>query len=83
MLGEKFESNHSHTMAEATTVSYLELMNAEISRYKSEPSLKLSEDPLKWWRLHRHSLPHLATTAQKYLGIVATSTTSERALLAK
>ena len=78
MLGDKFDSSHNHTMEEATTVSYSVLMNAEISRYKSESSLNLREDPLKWWRLYHHSFPHLADAAQKYLAIVATSTTSER-----
>ena len=77
MLGDTFESNN-RTMGEATTLSYFELMTTEVSRYKSEPSLKLSEDPLKWWRLRSHSLSHLARIAQKYLGIVTTSTTSER-----
>ena len=57
MLGDKFDSSHNHTMEEATTVSYSELMNAEISQYKSESSLNLREDPLKWWRL----LPLLST----------------------
>ena len=75
MLSDKFEIQT--TTEAATAVSHSELMHAEISRYKSEPLLKLSEKPLQWWRIHRHSFPHLAELAQKYLAIVATST-SER-----
>lgn len=76
-LSDKFESSAT-TMEEVTAVSYGELMYAETSRYKSEPPLKLCDNPMNWWRLHRHSLPHLASAAQKYLAIVATLTTSER-----
>ena len=53
-------------------------IQAEISNYKREPSLKLSEKPLKWWKLYKHAFPNLALMAQKYLGIVATSVPSER-----
>ena len=67
-------------MEEATSVSYSELMNAEISRHKSESSLNLHEDPLKWWRLYHHSFPHLANAVQKFLAIVATLNYFRKAL---
>lgn len=75
MLSDKVETQT--TTEAATAVSHSELLY-EISRHKSESLLKLSEKPLQWWRIHRYSFPHLAELAQKYLAIVATSTTSER-----
>ena len=76
MLGDQFDTNMA--TGEASTVSGSDIIHGEISRYKSEPSLKLTEKPLQWWQVHRHSFPNISLIAQKYLGTVATSTASER-----
>ena len=76
LLGEKFQTEPLSTGV--VTVSREELVQVEVSRYKSEPPLRLSKKPLEWWSSHRHAFPNLATMAQKYLGIVASSVPSER-----
>ena len=50
----------------------------EIKMYFQERPIKRKEDPLFWWRGNASRFPHLAVLAQKYLGIPATSTPSER-----
>lgn len=73
LLGDTFSTNPDSSLS----VSFGELVLAELSRYKSEPVLDLKEKPLEWWRLHYLLYPHLAKMARKYLGIVATSVPSE------
>ncbi|CAM4728583.1 unnamed protein product [Leuciscus chuanchicus] len=51
---------------------------AEIKLYLSLPLIKSEADPLQWWSLHAEELPHLATLAEKFLCIPATSVPSER-----
>ena len=75
LLGEKFQTEPQSTGV--VTVSRDELVQAEVSRYKSEPILRLSKKPLEWWNTRKHAFPNLATMAQKYLGIVASSVPSE------
>ena len=50
----------------------------EIKIYFQERPIKQKENPLFWWRGNASRFPHLAVLAQKYLGIPATSTPSER-----
>ena len=76
LLGEKFQTEPQSTGV--VTVSRDELVQAEVSRYKIEPILRLSKKPLEWWSSRTHAFPNLATMAQKYLGIVASSVPSER-----
>ena len=59
-------------------MSFNELVLAELSQYKSERVLELKEKPLEWWKSHHQSYPHLEMVARKYLGVVATSVSSER-----
>ena len=68
LLGEDEDKEDSET------VSTLE----EIQMYFQERPIKRKEDPLCWWRGNASRFPHLAILAQKYLGIPATSTASER-----
>lgn len=42
------------------------------------PTIDLAENPLQWWKDHRNEFPSLASTAQHFLGIPATSVASER-----
>ena len=81
ILGDKFDTQPGSIGT--VTVSHNEIVQAEISHYKSVPSIKLSEKPLPWWNLHQHSFPNLAKMAQRYLGIVATSTPSGNIVNAK
>ena len=62
LLGEKFQTEPLSTGV--VTVPREELVQVEVSRYKSEPPLWLSK-PLEWWSSHRHAFPNLATMAQK------------------
>ena len=72
LLGEKFQTEP--LSPGVVTVSREELVQVEVSRYKSEPPLQ----PLEWWSSHRHAFPNLVTMAQKCLGIVTSSVPSER-----
>ena len=72
LLGRKFEGNQT-----TITVSENEIVQAEISYYKSASPIGLRDKPLKWWNVRKRILPNLARLAQKYLGIVATSVPSE------
>ena len=73
LLGKKFEGKNT-TIA----VSDNEIVQAEISYYKSASPIGLRDKPLNWWNARKRVLPNLARLAQKYLGIVATSVPSER-----
>ncbi|XP_056095123.1 E3 SUMO-protein ligase ZBED1-like [Rhinichthys klamathensis goyatoka] len=53
-------------------------IEAEIKVYVSVALIKSEADPLQWWSLHAEELPHLATVAEKFLCIPATSVPSER-----
>lgn len=53
---------------------------AELNAYIYMPCVDHGEDPLKWWKFHKVNFPRLCKLAQKYLGIHATSSASERAL---
>ena len=47
-------------------------------RYRKEPILEESEDPLDWWRQRRPQFPTLWRLARKFLCVPATSTQAER-----
>jgi len=55
----------------SVTVSYNELVVAELSQYKSGK-------PLEWWNNHQHSYFNLSRMVRKYLVVVVTSVPSER-----
>ena len=50
----------------------------EVTRYKAEPAVLDSEDPLKWWKKNEERFPVLAQVCKSILSIPATSTPSER-----
>jgi len=53
----------------------------EVARYLQTPKMALfrpAADVLSWWKHQRHSLPGLAQLARKYLGVPASSASSER-----
>ena len=49
----------------------------EVTRYKAEPAVLDSEDPLKWWKKNEERFPVLAQVCKSILSIPATSTPSE------
>lgn len=66
------------SMFHFTGVPELGPTERELNSYREEPAIKLGEDPLLWWRKHRHQYPHVAILACRYLAIPATSAASER-----
>jgi hAT family C-terminal dimerisation region len=50
----------------------------EITSYFLMPIARENKNPLDWWRVKREIFPILSLLAQKYLGIPATSVSSER-----
>ena len=53
-------------------------MEVEIYTYFMESPIKLSENPLNWWKSKEAQYPKLAKVAKKYLCAPATSASSER-----
>ena len=74
LLGNFFSENP----VTSVTVTFTEIVMAEVSRYKYEPLLPLKMKISEWWRSHSPSYPNLSIIARKYLSIVATSVPSER-----
>ncbi|CAB4426362.1 unnamed protein product [Rhizophagus irregularis] len=54
------------------------VMEDEITSYFLMPTARENKNPLDWWRAKREIFPILSLLAQKYLGIPATSVSSER-----
>ena len=50
----------------------------EVTRYKAEPAVLDSEDPLKWWKKNEERFLVLAQVCKSILSIPATRTPSER-----
>ena len=51
----------------------------ELERYQRERDLKISDNPLVWWKNNKQIYPLMSYLAPKYLCIQATSTSAERA----
>jgi hypothetical protein len=50
----------------------------ELKQYMLEPIIELSECPLQWWKTNESKFPTLRHLARKFLGIPASSASSER-----
>lgn len=54
------------------------VMEDELTNYFLMPIARENKNPLDWWRAKREIFPILSLLAQKYLGVPATSVSSER-----
>ncbi len=59
-------------------VSIERQIEGEISKYQTLSYLKITSDPLLWWKQKQFQFPILSCLAQKYLCIPATEAPSER-----
>lgn len=50
----------------------------EVAKYRGEPSLDMSQNPLMWWKMSEPRYPHMSRVAKMYLCVPATSVQSER-----
>ena len=50
----------------------------EFDAYLKEPEIDVNCDPLCWWKAHAETYPRISLLARKWLGIPASSTSSER-----
>ncbi|XP_060079893.1 E3 SUMO-protein ligase ZBED1-like [Ylistrum balloti] len=74
LLGDVFVEK----VEEAKPLTPQEIIEKEISIYANEQPIKLTDNPLVWWREHSIYCPHLAKVAKHLLGVPATSVPSER-----
>lgn len=70
------DDSQCSSVEQSSSLTVRERVEAEISRYTSEPNY--AGDPLKWWKANASRYPHLVHLARKYLCIPATSVPSER-----
>ena len=50
----------------------------EFDAYLKEPEIDVNCDPLCWWKAHAETYPRISLLARKWLGILASSTSSDR-----
>ena len=58
--------------------TFEEKVDSEITNYRKEKTLSLTECPLAWWKLNESYFPLLSRLAKRIMGIPATSVASER-----
>lgn len=56
----------------------IEQAEIQLTAYKQEPTVNLTQNPLAWWKSNQNSYPLLARLAKSLLCIPATSVPSER-----
>lgn len=72
LFGERFMAQ------EPRTRSADEVAEEEMNLYKLADCIPTDGNPLRWWKKHHSSYPHLAILAQRYLAVPGTSVPSER-----
>ena len=75
LIGSKFQSNNEQS---TDTITFKDIVQSELLRYKTEPSISVDQPPLHWWSAHQHLYPNVSKLARKYLCVVATSVPSEQ-----
>ena len=70
----KFQTNEQ--AIDKTT--FKDVVQSELLRYKTEPSISVDQPPLHWWSTHQHLYPNVGKLARKYLCVVAISVVSEQ-----
>ena len=58
--------------------SVSQIVESEMTTYKTESCIPLTSNPLTWWKDNEHKYPLLSALAKCYLGIPATSVPSKR-----
>ncbi|XP_037118152.1 E3 SUMO-protein ligase ZBED1-like [Syngnathus acus] len=76
ILGSSSDSSSSEEEDEEEQLS--QAVQKEVLQYFGEQPLSKKENPLPWWRTNAARYPTLAKLAKSFLGIPATSTSSER-----
>lgn len=74
LLGPIFASSKNNAVPKSAHYAAA----AEIKRFREEPPLPLSENPLSWWKEHEHEYPQLSRVAKRFLCIPGTSVSAER-----
>ncbi|GES89303.1 zinc finger BED domain-containing protein 4-like [Rhizophagus clarus] len=86
-LRDKFNGLNSDNLNKSTPVTLVTepynttvpVSDAETSfNYLSMPVALETENPLDWWQIRKEIFPNLSQIAHKYLGVPATSVSSER-----
>ena len=68
------EGSHSQLNAEELAVKQWETYSMLVDKHR----LLWDDDPLLWWRCYGQMVPELKVMARAYLGVQATSCSSER-----
>ena len=75
LIENKFQSENEQTSDKTT---FKDIVQSELLRYKTEPSISVDQPPLHWWSTHQHLYPNVGELAHQYLCMVATSVPSEQ-----
>ena len=66
------------THVETSGATKLVQIETEVVRYKTEPCIPISSNPLDWWRENQYTYPNLSHLAKLHLAVPGTSVPSER-----
>ncbi|XP_039903045.1 E3 SUMO-protein ligase ZBED1-like [Simochromis diagramma] len=77
-LSSFFKAPHSTAPGAEHALQLDKAIAFELQAYLQTGTLDTEEDPLGWWKLSQNLFPRLSILAKKYLGIPATSASSER-----
>jgi zinc finger BED domain-containing protein 1 (E3 SUMO-protein ligase ZBED1) len=66
-------------LGDVTTQVRLPVLHDEVERYRKLQPISVDSNPLTWWKLHWKEFPILTELARRYLCIMPSSASSERA----
>ena len=79
LLGDQFLTTENEiAVGVYTSTAHRDLVQSELFRYKTEPSIPVDQCPLKWWMTRKYIYPNLSLIVRKYLCVVGTSVPSEQ-----